>query len=362
MNNLQIRKLTPKECFRLMGFDDESFSKAEAVNSNTQLYKQAGNSICVPVVEYIISALFDCGALIKEKGEQKEMELKMNEYQLPEKISFNYEELKQELMNKVEMYTNLVYTDEQIGDAKKDKANLNKLKKALNDERIRLQKEYLEPFNVFKGQIDEIISIIDKPVLLIDKQVKEYEEKQKADKKAAIEELFGTIGFQDFVTLQMIWDEKWLNATTSMKKIEEAMKAESIRIGHDVYTLSILPEFGFEAMEIYKKSLDVNKAIAEAQRMSEIAKQKAAHEAEFEAKKKEAAMATGGVVKKQEAFICEKDLPTCAECEDAPCELTPEVVKAPAKQWISFSALLSTEDALALRDFLNSKGIEFKAI
>lgn len=60
-NNLRIRKLTPKECFRLMGFDDEDFAKAEAVNSNTQLYKQAGNSIVVPVLECIIQALADCG-------------------------------------------------------------------------------------------------------------------------------------------------------------------------------------------------------------------------------------------------------------------------------------------------------------
>lgn len=48
---LRIRKLTPKECWRLMGFDDEDFYKAEAVNSNTQLYKQAGNSIVVNVLE-----------------------------------------------------------------------------------------------------------------------------------------------------------------------------------------------------------------------------------------------------------------------------------------------------------------------
>lgn len=48
------RKLTPKECFRLMGFDDESFRKAEAVNSNTQLYKQAGNSIVVNVLEHLL--------------------------------------------------------------------------------------------------------------------------------------------------------------------------------------------------------------------------------------------------------------------------------------------------------------------
>lgn len=55
MGNLRIRKLTPKECWRLMGFKDESFEKAQKVNSNTQLYKQAGNSIVVKVLEKIIN-------------------------------------------------------------------------------------------------------------------------------------------------------------------------------------------------------------------------------------------------------------------------------------------------------------------
>lgn len=49
----RIRKLTPKECWRLMAFTDEDFHKAEAVNSNSQLYKQAGNSIVVSVLEAI---------------------------------------------------------------------------------------------------------------------------------------------------------------------------------------------------------------------------------------------------------------------------------------------------------------------
>ena len=60
MNNLRIRKLTPKECWRLMGFDDEDFEKAKAVpTSNTQLYKQAGNSIVVNVIEEIYKCLFN---------------------------------------------------------------------------------------------------------------------------------------------------------------------------------------------------------------------------------------------------------------------------------------------------------------
>ena len=62
--NLRIRKLMPIECWRLMGFDDEDFYKAQSVGtSNTQLYKQAGNSIVVNVLERIFNNLL--------KGEKK---------------------------------------------------------------------------------------------------------------------------------------------------------------------------------------------------------------------------------------------------------------------------------------------------
>lgn len=54
---LKIRRLTPKECWRLMGFDDVDFEKASKVNSNAQLYKQAGNSIVVNVLEAIFKNL-----------------------------------------------------------------------------------------------------------------------------------------------------------------------------------------------------------------------------------------------------------------------------------------------------------------
>ena len=57
MGKSQVRKLTPRECWRLMGFDDSDFDKAQAVNSDTQLYKQAGNSIVVNVLEAILGNL-----------------------------------------------------------------------------------------------------------------------------------------------------------------------------------------------------------------------------------------------------------------------------------------------------------------
>lgn len=57
-SKLRIRKLTPLECYRLMGFEDEDYYRAANVNSNTQLYKQAGNSIVVNVVKQILNELF----------------------------------------------------------------------------------------------------------------------------------------------------------------------------------------------------------------------------------------------------------------------------------------------------------------
>lgn len=78
LDKYRVRKLTPKECWRLMGFLDEDFERASKVCSNTQLYKQAGNSIVVKVLESIFRSMF-----LKEKVE--EFVEKEEEY---EQISF----------------------------------------------------------------------------------------------------------------------------------------------------------------------------------------------------------------------------------------------------------------------------------
>lgn len=275
------------------------------------------------------------------------MELKVNEVEIPKVIEFNYKELKSELEEKVSYYETLVYTDEQIKEAKSDRTNLNKLKKALNDERIRREKEYLQPFNVFKAQINEIIGIIDRPITVIDSQVKAYEEKQKQEKRVAIEEVFGTIGFQTFVTLDMIFNDKWLNASTSLKSIEEEMKQLMYRFSTDLLTLNNLPEFGFEAVEVYKTTLDINKAISEAQRMSQIAKAKAEKEAEQDAV--------------MERMIAEEEAKKEADATSSKIEQVEPVADAP-KQWIKFQAYMTVEQAKGLGQYMKSAGIEYKAL
>lgn len=282
------------------------------------------------------------------------MELRVNEVAIPEEIKvLNFEELKAELKDKAEYYGSLLYTDEQIKDAKADRAMLNKFKNTANSERIRKEKEYMNPFNQFKSQINELIAIVDKPIAVIDERIAAYNDEQKAQKKKAIEELFAGMGFQSFVTLEKIWDPKWLNASTSMKSIEEQMRARMYQIGDDVYTLSQLPEFGFEATEVFKQTLDINKAISEAKRMSEIAKAKA----DAEAKKKAAEESRKAEEERKAKEIKEEQT---VPHEQA---VTPqEPVQSEPKFPVRFEAIMTEKQGEELNLWFAERSIEFKAI
>jgi len=285
------------------------------------------------------------------------MEIRMNEMQLPEKISFNYEELKKELTDKVSMYETLVYTDDQIKQAKEDKASLNKLKKALNDERIRREKEYMQPFNEFKAQVNEIISIIDKPVAVIDRQVKEYEEKQKQDKLARIQDYYSHIEKPDlhWLGLPAIYNEKWLNASVSMKSIQEEINSRLEQIAMDMKIIADLPEFSFEAMETYKSTLDVRTALNEANRLAEMAKRKAEQER----------LAAEAEAKKQEEFIppIADDLPFLEKSTEEKSEdcdnFIPDFAKKLDKKWVALKVNITSDNESELLQFLTDKNIEF---
>lgn len=90
MESYRIRRLTPLECWRLMGFSDEDFRAAEAdeINSDTQLYAQAGNSIVVNVLEAIFGEMLPKGQNMEEEPEQEKIEsmdaIKQKIYELTE--------------------------------------------------------------------------------------------------------------------------------------------------------------------------------------------------------------------------------------------------------------------------------------
>lgn len=218
------------------------------------------------------------------------MELKIYENHEQKEIKWNNEELKAEIAEKVKDYKNLVYTDNQIKDAKADRAKLNKLVKALEDKRKEVKKECLQPYEKFESQIKEVIEIVNEPIALIDGQVKEYEELKRKEKYAEIEKMFEEKNIFDWLSLKAVFDEKWINASKNISRVEVELDEIIAKIDSDIRTLQSLKEFAFEAIEEYKHSLDISRAIAEGQRLAEIQRRKEEAKKEEEARKEQAAI------------------------------------------------------------------------
>ena len=109
---------------------------------------------------------------------------------LPKTIDFNFEELKGQLAESLALYTGLVVTEDGIKGAKEDRAKLNKLREALENKRKEVKRECMAPYTDFEAKVKELVGLIDQPIAAIDAQLKEYEEKRRADKRAAILEIY----------------------------------------------------------------------------------------------------------------------------------------------------------------------------
>lgn len=280
------------------------------------------------------------------------MELKMQPYTMPD-IRFNAEEIKQYAREVAQQYTGLAYTEDQIQDAKKDRANLNKLVKALDTKRKDVKKQYMEPYNAFEVEIKEIIGIVQEPMSLIDRQLLDYEENRKAQKKETIEKIFAAAAFPEWVDLEQIWDPKWLNATVSINTVETEIYNRKDRILADVEVINNLPSYNFEALDLYKMRLDLNVSIAEANRRADIERRK--EEARQAAERKRAEEQQKEQERKAAAIEAPAEAPRVVACDQEP-------PAQPDRQWVRFVAFITTEDALALKSFFNSRGIEFKSI
>ena len=151
------------------------------------------------------------------------MELQVNEIKALEPIKFNYEELKTQLTTKVENYKSIVYSEDNIKDAKTDRANLNKLAKALNEEKIRVKNIVLEPYMPFEKQCNELIELVKEASTHADTQIKNFEQQIKDEKlKQIINFFIENVGeYKDLIDFDTIYNERWLNVTYKMEQIEK---------------------------------------------------------------------------------------------------------------------------------------------
>lgn len=118
-----------------------------------------------------------------------------NEHSLAENvhIDWNKDELLKYVRSITEKYNGLVYTEDDITHARADRTELNALKNAISDSRIRVKKAVMAPYDRFEAEVAEVTALIADAVQPIDTTIKNYEAAQKADKKKQLVACFDSI-------------------------------------------------------------------------------------------------------------------------------------------------------------------------
>ena len=191
-------------------------------------------------------------------------ELKFEVMQTSGVIKVNFDELERGLKEKLAEYEGAVFTEESKATAKGELANLRKLRKEIEDSRKQVKAEWMKPYDAFKLRVDGLLEIVDKPVNLIDRQLKEMEAVRIAKRKEDIQALYdGVIGeMREYLPLENIYDSKWENASVKLPAVKKAIIEGIGKAYEEVTTIKNMDsEVVPKALEMYKRDLSLANAV-----------------------------------------------------------------------------------------------------
>ena len=308
-------------------------------------------------------------------------------------IGWNKEQIKEAVVSITEQYRGLAYTEEQLQEAKADRAKLNAMKKDISDRRIQVKNALLEPYNVFEAEVKEVVALIEEPIAMIDEQIVAYEERTKEEKRQTLEKFFteNRADLPELITFDKIFNPKWLNKTSSLSSCKKEIKKaiEDITADLSVIRSSLSGKYSVYAEEFYlKREMNLPRALSEANRIQEMDK-KAEEEEEKRAKLEEEAKIRreletqqarehqnspqqGGLTVEHEQFTTcgEKDALNRKICNSTDMMIprkTEEHIQQqiPTEEKLYKSAFMvraTKEKLMMLRDYMVQNGIEFSKI
>lgn len=181
-------------------------------------------------------------------------------------VQWDFVKIREELEKALSVYKTMVYTDDTIKSAKDDKAQLAKVKKLVEDQRKAFKARCMEPYDALEPQIKELVSMIEEQRVAIDEVVKDYTERQKAEKEAEIRAYYNkkahVLGDLAAPLYEKILDQKWLTASSG-KKYQEAMQIKINDTLSDIQTIMAMESpFVDTVIEKYVSTLSVDEAKA----------------------------------------------------------------------------------------------------
>lgn len=190
-------------------------------------------------------------------------------------IGWNKDEIKKAVIGITEQYKGLAYTEEQLQEAKADRAKLNAMKKDISDRRIQVKNALLEPYKVFEAEVNEVVALIEEPIAMIDGQIVAYEERTKEEKRQTLEKFFteNRAELPEQITFDKIFNPKWLNKTSSLSSCKNEIKKaiEDIKADLSAIHSSLSGKYSVYAEEFYlNREMNLSRALSEANRIQEM--------------------------------------------------------------------------------------------
>lgn len=188
-------------------------------------------------------------------------------------IEWNKEELEAAVKAKVDSYKGIVYTEETLKSAKADRAELNNLLKAIEDRRKKVKEIINQPYSDFEKELKSVTALIKRQTEEIGKQIDSFEDKQKEEKKQKIQDAYNSaIGdLKEILPFTKVFDTRYLNKTYKLNTAISEVKAKIEQVKTDLSTIeSVCGKYALNAKDVYVRTLDLSKALAEEKRLKEL--------------------------------------------------------------------------------------------
>lgn len=283
-------------------------------------------------------------------------------------IRWNNEELKAEIAEKMQEYKSLAFTEETIKEAKADRAKLNKLRTAFEDERKRIKKLCMAPYDEFERQVKELIALIDEPIRLIDGQIKEVEEQRKIEKKGKVQEFYESVigPLKGVLPFENVFRPEYLNATRSMKSIAEEIQSLINRVNADLDTIEGFgSKYELQIKDAYLRTLDLSTAMQEKARLEEVERRLAGRRQEEQRRAEERAARVAAEVQSKSQMEQVVDAQNAqpevqAEKSEGEKEITQQSEKQEPKLFqMDFRVWGTKEQLMGLRQYMIDNKIKF---
>ena len=207
-----------------------------------------------------------------------------------QKIDWNFEELKSEIVALSQEYETSVYTDETMKNAKSDRAKLRKFVDAMKSEHTVIRKKLLEPDVLFGEQIAELTGIVERAIDNIDTQVKDYEQRQRDAKTAKIREFYeeNICDLAEYLPFERLFRPEWANASTTMKSVKESMLDTIQKVAEGIAILNeVESPYAGDMKKVFLRTYDIGAAMAERNRLEAEAENRRLYMEEQERRKAE---------------------------------------------------------------------------